>query len=127
MRAIPSPTWSTVPTSSSSDAVLKLDNCSLNIADTSAGFTSAIFYFMIKEFGFRFFAYLKFFNEWVFIEEPVQFHDLRAHAGIILFVAYANDEPTDYILVHFFDQFHLRLSAFLHNFQYFLTELLIQT
>src|ERR1051325_479704 len=44
MRAIPSPTWSTVPTSSSSDALLKLESCSRNIADTSAGFTSAILF-----------------------------------------------------------------------------------
>ena len=40
--AIPSPICKTVPTSSSSASDLKPDNCSLKIAETSAGFISDI-------------------------------------------------------------------------------------
>uniref|UniRef100_UPI00374396A4 zinc finger domain-containing protein n=1 Tax=Hymenobacter fodinae TaxID=2510796 RepID=UPI00374396A4 len=42
MRATPSPTCRTVPTSSSSASVLKLDSCSRRMADTSSGRTSAM-------------------------------------------------------------------------------------
>ena len=41
-RAIPSPTWSTLPTSSSETPVSNPVNCCFMIADTSAAFTSAI-------------------------------------------------------------------------------------
>ena len=42
IRATPSPTWRTIPISSSSALVLKLESCSRKIAETSSGLTSAI-------------------------------------------------------------------------------------
>ena len=41
-RAIPSPTCNTVPTSSNEALASNPDNCCFKIAETSAGFTSAI-------------------------------------------------------------------------------------
>src|SRR5690606_38733179 len=95
IRAIPSPICSTVPTSSSSASDLKLDNCSLKIADTSSGLTSIILFVLGASLLFCYLLYTL-----RSLKMTPQFVQLAADTGIDLLIAYVHDRSIDYRWSH---------------------------
>src|SRR5690606_3631762 len=105
-RATPSPTWRTVPTSSSSALVLVPESCSLKIAETSSGLTSAIIMSLCYFRYILIFLLVEILREFQF-----QLIQLTAERLIDLSVTHCQHKASYQVFIQPFSELHFLFSG----------------